>query len=718
MDQNVSTNLPVVCGISPYAAFCLFLFISLTVQSNGQQRMPESQNMTAPIFDTVFIDRLIDRSSLNIDSSRKDSAVYYADKSLAESDKMNYMHGMAMAYLMKSRIAKQFDNDDTLSEQNSKESLRYYEKTSNRKGIINLYFYLWYANFSRSKFDEATDWGGKAYAEAIKTNDQNGIFVSLTNMFEIYRQTGNYEKGFEFAEQLYDISIKSENKSWIRSSLRNLAELYTLIEEYPVALNYYRRIRNLKDQDLIMSPLKNEGEFRLDMEFAELFGLMNQFDSAWHYYAAGKPSDTSYNSYYLLSTGECLFRQGNFQQALQNFNLSLSGLRQRNQSNEITRAILDIAKVNLTLDNSTMAIKYGQEGLAISVKSQDYQFARDGYKILSDVYGLLGKTDSSNYYFRKYSIIKDVILNDLAKGKIAAYSYKQRIVLLKKEEEIQGIRLQRETFMKNILFGSIIILSLFAFTFSRNIILKRRSEARLRELAENELHIQKLESAKSRAELLHQRAELEMKALRAQMNPHFIFNCLNSINRFIIGNDAERAAGYLTKFAKLIRIVLEKSGKPFIPLAEELDCLKLYMDLEALRFENPFLYEINCNGINGEMVMVPSLLIQPFVENAIWHGLHPGSNIHGKIKIDMNLEKDILHCQITDNGIGMAGSAALKGNNGDFKKSLGIELTKNRLRLADSLHHEKLGVSIQDLKDEAGQNLGTCIHIKIPIREI
>jgi LytS/YehU family sensor histidine kinase len=215
---------------------------------------------------------------------------------------------------------------------------------------------------------------------------------------------------------------------------------------------------------------------------------------------------------------------------------------------------------------------------------------------------------------------------------------------------------------------------------------------------------------------LNQQAELEMKALRAQMNPHFIFNCLNSINRFIIQNDAEKAADYLTKFAKLIRLVLEKSGHSFIPLSEELECLKLYMDLEALRFENPFIYEIKTDGLNQEMVMVPSLLIQPFVENAIWHGLSPGQNHTGKITINLRLGNKVLYCEISDNGIGLSGSAALKDKNRENKKSLGIELTRNRLNLADSLHPGKLGVHFMELKDAEGNVCGTSVNLKIPVK--
>jgi LytS/YehU family sensor histidine kinase len=161
---------------------------------------------------------------------------------------------------------------------------------------------------------------------------------------------------------------------------------------------------------------------------------------------------------------------------------------------------------------------------------------------------------------------------------------------------------------------------------------------------------------------------------------------------------------------------LEKSGHSFIPLAEELECLKLYMDLEALRFENPFIYKINSDGLDPESVQVPSLLIQPFVENAIWHGLNPHQSRTGKIIIDLRLENEMLHCEISDNGIGMAGSAALKNKNQEYRKSLGIELTKNRLRLADALYSEDPGVHFEELKDAAGNNTGTCVKLNIPVK--
>jgi tetratricopeptide (TPR) repeat protein len=536
-------------------------------------------------------------------------------------------------------------------------------------------------------------------------------------MFAVNRQMGNYENSFYYAQQLNDIAEKSGNPHWMSDTFWGLAELFTLTENYPEALAYYARARAIHEPELKKDSIQTARDFEFEMESAELFSLINRFDSAWFIYQRYKPNSDGNNNLYLLSTGECYFLQGNFQKALLNFRQSLDGFNQRKQVYELMRTLLDIARVYEVLDEHKLAIDWGQKALQLATQTGVKRFERDGFQILTEAYTGLNRQDSSNFYFRKYSLVKEAVLNDQARGKLAAYSYQHEISLMNKEKQIREIQMQKQTLLKNVLLGSLIVLVLFAFIFSRNILLKRRSEARKRQLAENELQIQKLQSEKSQAELLQQRSELEMKALRAQMNPHFIFNCLNAINRFIIQNNADKAADYLTKFAKLIRIVLEKSGQPFIPLQEDLHSLRLYMDLESIRFEKPFLYEIHSDGIDQTLVLVPSLLIQPFVENAIWHGLHPVKNRQGKITIHLELENDLLLCTICDNGAGRKKTPS-KENEFSTSKSLGIQLTSQRLQLTSERYTDQAMVSFQDLKDETGYPTGTCVHIKIPIKKV
>ena len=718
MAANPRLTFP-VDGKYLHGAVLFFIFLSQLIAGAGlgQTNTTNSKsNQLTGLLDATWIDKLNDQSTNNILLSRKDSALYYANLAFAGAEKINYTHGMARASSRMSQIARHFDNDTRLSKKFGEEALQFYEKTSDKRGIDTVYYYLFRAALSECKYEDAMEYIEKYYGYARSTNDQNEIYISLTGMFELNRQMGNYEKCFSYARQLYDIAIKADNKIWLANALWNLGRLYTLIEAYPEGLNYYTRAFAISDPDVQKNRENADQRIFFEMELAEAFSLVHQFDSASYYYQLYKPSSPAFEPVYRLSLGEYYLLKGNFQQALQNFQPALSGHRKLGDISGTIRALLDLSRVYLALDSSMEAIRYGREGLGMALQTRVDQYIRDGYKIFSDVYDRSGMPDSANFYFRKYALIKDAVLNDQAKVKMAAYSYEQRIEMIKKEKQIQEIQLQKETLLKNILVLSLIFLMLIAMIVFRNIMLKRKYEARRRELAENELRIKILESGKSQAEFLQQKSELEMKALRAQMNPHFIFNCLNSINQFIIKNDAGKAADYLTKFAKLIRMVLEKSGKPFIHLEDELNCLQLYVDLEAIRFEKPFVYEIDCPDLEKSMIMVPSLLLQPFVENAIWHGLHPNSDRQGKIIIKLKLENEVLHCEISDNGAGMTGSAFMKGNKPGTRKSLGIELTKQRLQMAGTDPGKDPGIYFENLRDESGKNTGTRVNIDIPVK--
>ena len=173
------------------------------------------------------------------------------------------------------------------------------------------------------------------------------------------------------------------------------------------------------------------------------------------------------------------------------------------------------------------------------------------------------------------------------------------------------------------------------------------------------LKLERSEKERQIADIKQKATEMEMQALRAQMNPHFIFNSLNSINRFILQNNRAQASEYLTKFSKLVRMILQNSQASLISLESELESLNLYLDLEAVRFEQRFAYKISYpKDLDIEVLKVPPLVIQPFTENAIWHGLmHKEEN--GQLDIDISEEDDHIYFKITDNGIGRKKAAEL-----------------------------------------------------------
>jgi LytS/YehU family sensor histidine kinase len=212
-----------------------------------------------------------------------------------------------------------------------------------------------------------------------------------------------------------------------------------------------------------------------------------------------------------------------------------------------------------------------------------------------------------------------------------------------------------------------------------------------------------------------QMSEMEMTALRAQMNPHFIFNSLNSIENFIMQNEKRLASDYLNKFASLVRMILENSRTQAVPLAQDMEAMQLYVDLEKLRFENKFCYitEIDEVLLKGDYRVAP-LLIQPFVENAIVHGLAPSDKSGLFLKITVRLQNEFIHYSIEDNGIGRTESMAYSRKYRPGHKSLGLEISRERIDLINRKHGTPGTLDIIDLYDER-QPAGTRVDLTINI---
>ena len=207
----------------------------------------------------------------------------------------------------------------------------------------------------------------------------------------------------------------------------------------------------------------------------------------------------------------------------------------------------------------------------------------------------------------------------------------------------------------------------------------------------------------------------ELKALRAQMNPHFLFNSLNSIQHYIISNKGDEAVFYLNRFAKLMRMILANSEKTSITLNEEINGLKIYIELEQMRFSNLFDFNIYVDEtIDADYEQIPSMLLQPYVENAILHGLVP-KNGGGILNINFFIKENFLHVIIEDNGIGRKKSAEVKSHSTRSHASMGMKITKDRLRLLSNIEKISYSVTFTDLQDTQGNSTGTRAEITWPI---
>jgi sensor histidine kinase YesM len=200
------------------------------------------------------------------------------------------------------------------------------------------------------------------------------------------------------------------------------------------------------------------------------------------------------------------------------------------------------------------------------------------------------------------------------------------------------------------------------------------------------------------------------------MNPHFVFNSLNAIQHYIFNTKSDEAIKYLNKFARLIRIILNNSEKQTVTVGEDLEALKLYLELEQMRFEDKFDYDITVDeSVDPDYDIMPPLLMQPYVENAILHGLNPKPE-KGLLTIRLHSENNFLICTITDNGIGRESAAEIRRTMPYKKhKSLGMKITEDRLRILNEINNSRLSVTVTDMRDEHGNASGTRVQLFVPI---
>jgi sensor histidine kinase YesM len=380
------------------------------------------------------------------------------------------------------------------------------------------------------------------------------------------------------------------------------------------------------------------------------------------------------------------------------------------------------------------ALEYYERALSYSIPSKIYTASANSLGNMGTIYRDLGEFEKSIYYYNK-SIEQAKVANDIydlywvymdmsdmyLARKDTANAYKAYVLYTKyrisyiENDNIQGLseakmKYEAETHRKELELMSLKLskqkLLIYGYTglfiLSLTIGFLILSRARI--------------NAKQRiSEMNHKISEITQANLRQQMNPHFIFNTLNSIQYYMYQHDKLATNNYLTKFSNLMRKVLENSQHTSVPLRDEIDALNLYLELEKIRFKNKFDYEINVDDeIDTILYKVPTMLIQPYVENSICHGLMPKEK-NGMVKIDIKLEKDYISCIIEDNGVGREAAKEKKLKSETIHNSLGTRITNSRLDLVNTLYGTSLKTIYTDIENDKGESLGTKVEIHIPI---
>ena len=652
--------------------------------------------------------------------TQTDSALFYSYGALSEAKDKQYIRGVAEAFLNLANSYAQ-RGDYRSAEQNFRLSISNYEKVPDTDALGWAYLWLGVSLYAQSNFQSATQTFIKAEELFKKVNDIQGANQILFFLAFNYEESGFYENAFELCAKSLGEARKNNDQQFYFYSLLSMGRLYQDVEDYQTALDYYQQASSFADSVRLASQICTFCSMAMtaNLYIGEIYYSKEKFDSSVVYlnrvlaFYKTSPKDSHAIKESMMavteSFGELYLRQKDYNKALTNFFEPMKFYMWGNNGTQLMRVLLNIGRAYAGKGAYTTALDYARRLLLIAKKAGARKYIRDGTGLLWNIYDKKGMVDSAYYYYQRYANMKDSLLDARYIRQVALFKEKSKN---DKEQLQMELALQKESLSKKIVIGILVIIVLLAFTIIRIIMLKRKNE---KNRLENRLQLQELKNEKTIIEFKQLTTELEMQVLRAQMNPHFIFNSLNSINRFILQNNRAQASEYLTKFSKLVRMILQNSQASLITLESELESLDLYLNLESLRFNYHFDYNITVpKDIDKEVLQVPPLILQPYVENAIWHGLMHKEE-KGHLDIDISEKGDHLFLKIKDNGVGREKAKAMSSKSATKHKSMGLRITENRIAILQKNGLQESPVTIHDLVNDDGTPAGTEVIIKMPL---
>ncbi len=575
---------------------------------------------------------------------------------------------------------------------------RYSKRDSVRVNLLNqLTKYYTLRDISRSEI---------LIKEAIDISEELGFSEGLGNSYTsysiFYTQTGNYDKGLEYALKAKKIQDTIKDKEGLLLTNNCIARIYIDLEKPEEAIKI--QLENLKffKKDSL-HPQKAGIHFYLANAYN---GIDNLKEAELHYKKAKYIAEqTNFKTGIHIansSLGILANRKGDFKDAIKYLESTLKFYEANNQLANIAHSNLEIAKPYANLGYVNKAISFNNKAIKIYEEQKNLKSLQVAYLNQSNYY----KKDSDYYkvneFLEKYYKIKDSIFSSEKQVVIEDMQEKYETDKIKKDKELaeqknivitaQKKQNKQYFIMAITSLGFLFLILLFYF---QRIKIKRKAEFLELELQET----------KKRMVLEKQYKNSELKSLKAQMNPHFMFNAMNSIQSLVLKGNKDEAYNYLTKFSSLIRENLNMSEKSFVYFDEELSLLKKYLELEKLRFRKNFEYSlIGVETIKD--IKIPSMIIQPFVENAIKHGLlHKTSGLKN-VTIEF-FQEDVFKCIITDNGIGIIAAKALNKIKGK-QDSFSTKAIQDRLSLLKEYYKLDIGFEYENV------NEGTRIILKIP----
>lgn len=640
--------------------------------------------------------------SLQAQSQTKvlDSLFNELEKTSADTEKVYLLNDIAGEY----------------ADSNPAKMLEYAKKAlilSHRKGLKGeegtSWFNLGNANVMLSRYADALKSYTNAqviFEELVKTvpaSEKNSmkdkLAITYGSIGVVCSEQNNYAKALEYCFKALKIQEETKEEEYMSHSYNNLGIVYKEQKEYGKALEYYNKAlwlqKKLGDDDSGAVTKSNIGEIYL---------LRNEPEKALQSFTEAEKVLLSTGNKSALAElynklGDYYVKTTNYTAAENTYRKAYGIFNEVGEKYGASAALGALGNVYAKQNKNTEAISYLMKSSALADEIGVFEHVKEAEKTLSDIYEKSGNMAEALNHYKKYSTAKEKIddaenIKSMVREEMN-YEFERKEALQKAETEKRQMMFdeQAKRHALQMVFTALFILLLFGIAF----------------LIYNRLQLKK------RLTLQRDLAEYEQKALHLQMNPHFVFNCLGSISSFIVQNGKESAIKYLSKFSKLMRLTLEYSKESLIPIDKEIEGLQNYLELEQLRFNNIFEFSITKDPAIEDDMALPPLLLQPFVENAIIHGLVPKKR-KGFISVDFSLEEDKLVCRVTDDGIGFTRSKQLKENSVTVHKSMALEITKKRLEVIQAFTSKTSQVEIQELTDANGEPAGTKIILNLPIQ--
>ncbi|MEM7103956.1 MAG: tetratricopeptide repeat protein [Bacteroidota bacterium] len=525
------------------------------------------------------------------------------------------------------------------------------------------------------------------------TDDKRGLATSLHNLGRNYYYSNNYEKALEYYFKSIEIDEAEEDISGLAPSYMNVAIVQNRIGRDTLAMEYFTKAielaKRLKDDYTIMVGCVN---------LAGLYLKLDDLDNALVYAKRGLEISIKLNVAPGIvksasSLSHIYFEKGAYEDALENAEIVLASDYRDFESR--SRAFRVKAKVLETEGKNREAIRFAEKGLVEAKSGGEIPAILGNEEQLYQLHKKQGDYKKALAHKEAYHSLSDSLFNvekneqiNLLTEKFEAAKKQKEIDDLLQDAEVASLRLRQKNGL--ILFLAFFTLAIFAAVYYFN--------------------QQKLSEEKRKTLLMQQ------KLLRSQMNPHFIFNALTAIQNFFLEkSDGPKAAFYLSKFAKLMRLILENSREDYIQLDQEIATLENYLNLQKVRFNDSFDFSIECDpGLDQEITAVPPMLAQPFIENSLEHGLLHKEEA-GKVKIKFEKIEDILEFTIEDNGVGREKAARIKADYQKQHESMATRITKDRLTVLNRKLKRKAKLFINDVLDTNREIAGTKVTIQIPL---